>query len=659
CDVYSLGVVFYELMCGERPYELKVESAAQLEHAILEVEPRAMSRRGPTEANAQARGTTVKGLARTLSPELDAIALRCLGKQAASRYSSVDALLADIDRWLAGEAVLARAPGAWYRVRKFTARHRLGVALSASAIVSLAVVAGVAVVLGLQAREESARAGAARDFMLSLFKRADQEKARGADITARELLETGRNDVMTRMSKQPRLQAELLDGIAKIQWDMGEYVGADSTFAAAARIHAELGMSREAALARTAQANSLVRIGDMNLAAMALREAKSVPGRPVDDLELNARMNEVEGWIAFAHREPARAKEFFLNSHAQALKAFGPYHLMTIDALRGRFYAERESRDFDAAMRLLRELEETSRKTAGVGAVGMAALARDRADLLLSAGRVAESLDHVLASLPKCVADLGPNHGECRELEYSKVNAMLLMGKAQQALEDLPTLKVIADDDKAPALGSGTSLLILRLASAMRLPDLTAQWYGRVASLVEPGAKSGLSRSFRTKALLTLAEARLRERDPLGAQRWIGQALDLQRRDDGSRQVTRLAALAKSLQGVALLMQGRADEALQATAAGEADMTKLVGPDDLSAALLSLNAAISLNAVGRHNDALAVVKQAEPVVRKAMGVAAPTYLRLQALLGEIERARTGASAAKDAVRSTTAMDFFT
>ena len=161
CDVYSLGVVFYELMCGERPYELKVESPAQLEHAILEVEPRAMSRRGFGDAIGAARATTAKALRRALSPELDAIALRCLAKQPSSRYSSVDAVLADVDRWMSGEPVLARAPSFWYRCKKFGARHKVGVGLGATSIVSLVVVAGIAVVLGMQAREESKRASAA------------------------------------------------------------------------------------------------------------------------------------------------------------------------------------------------------------------------------------------------------------------------------------------------------------------------------------------------------------------------------------------------------------------------------------------------------------------------------------------------------------------
>src|SRR6185369_2317850 len=147
----------------------RADTAVQLERAILEVDPRAPSRRHLVVPTAQARGTTPKALRRALSPELDAIALRCLAKKPAARYSSVDALLADVDRWLAGEAVLARSPSAWYRLSKFAARHRLAVGLGATAIASLAVVAAVAVVLGLEAREESARAGASRDFLLSLF----------------------------------------------------------------------------------------------------------------------------------------------------------------------------------------------------------------------------------------------------------------------------------------------------------------------------------------------------------------------------------------------------------------------------------------------------------------------------------------------------------
>jgi tetratricopeptide (TPR) repeat protein len=638
CDVYSLGVVFYELICGERPYELKVESPAQLEHAILEVEPRAPSRRALTAANAFLRGVTVKALARELSPELDAIALRCLGKQSTARYSSVDAVLADIDRWLAGEAVLARAPGAWYRFRKFAVRHRLGVGLGATAIASLAIAAGVAVVFAMQAREESARAVAARDFMLSLFKRADQEKARGADITARELLESGRNDVLTRLALQPRLQAELLQGIATIQKDMGEYVGADSTYADAGRIYAQLGMWRDAALAHTAEADMAVRMGDMNLAQKVLQQAKDLPGRPASDAELNARMNEVEGWVAFARHDAARAKELFERSHQQAMAAFGPYHTKTRDTLRGRVYAERELRHFDEALRLLAQLESTAAATSGVGATGLAALARDRADLLLLSGHLAESLEHVVAALQKCAADLGPNHSECKELMFRKANGMLRLGMASRASQDMSSLVAIADDRKSPALGADTLLLILRLDSATGATDRQAASFERLRSLVRSSAGVTLGTRFKTRALLALAEARLRANDPAGAEPWLREALELQRLDDGSLAKTTLAALTKTLLGVSLLQRGQADDALRSLSAAHQDQHALVGPEDPTTCLLSLNMAMALERLGRPEEALSVVAHAQHSLRKAMGADAPTYLRTQELRNRLEQA---------------------
>jgi hypothetical protein len=132
----------------------------------------------------------------------------------------------------------------------------------------------------LQAREESARAVAARDFMLSLFKLADKEKSHGAEITAREILDTGRTDLLTRLADQPRLQAELLVGIGNIQRDMGEYVDADRTFADAVRVYAALGMAREEALARASHANIALRMGHLERARTLLAEAERVRGRP-------------------------------------------------------------------------------------------------------------------------------------------------------------------------------------------------------------------------------------------------------------------------------------------------------------------------------------------------------------------------------------------
>jgi eukaryotic-like serine/threonine-protein kinase len=627
CDVYALGVVLYELLCGERPYELKLDSAAQLEQSILDVEPRSPSRRTVTEAAVQARGTTSVALHKTLASDLDAIVLRALAKQPAQRYSSAEAFRADLDHWLAGEPVEARVPSAAYRLRKFALRHRLAVALSAGAVLSLIGITAVAVVMGLQAREDSARAGAARDFMLGLFKRADQEKARGADITARELLETGRKDVLTRMAAQPRLQAELLQGIGNIQKDMGEHVGASSTYADAAQLYDRLGMPREAALARTAQANVLMRTGDVALASTVLRQARDMPDRPRSDAELNARMSEVDGWIAYLQGDAQRAKPLFLHSYEQALLAFGPNHTKTMDALQGQMYVEQDLHNFDAALRLMEQLESTALRTNGVGATELAEISVERADLLRVAGHYAELREEVTAAHAKCTSDLGPNHVGCLALLLRKVNVMLKLGMVDSASAYRPTLEAIVANRKAPLDAADALLSLLKLDSATASPIDETSAVKRLKSLVESNAESTLSPDWKKRAMLALAESSLRAGVPADADRWMQLAASGQRQDEGSASLSTPRIYAKALHGISLLQQGRTSDALSSLMSARDDASKLLGGEHPTTFLYGLNVAIALEALGQPKEALALAQVADKALRRAMGSDAPTYLR--------------------------------
>ena len=648
CDVYALGVVLYELLCGERPYELKLDSAAQLEQSILEVEPRAPSRRTLTVDVANARNTTVAALPKTLATDLDAIVLRALAKQPARRYASVEAFRADLDCWLAGEPVQARVPSAAYRMNKFVRRHRWAVALSAAAVLSLIGVTMMAVAMGLQARDDSARAGAARDFMLGLFKRADQEKARGADITAKELLETARADLLTRLAQQPRLQAELLQGIGTIQRDMGEYVGADGTFADAARVYKALDMPREAALALSEEANAAVRMGNIKLAERAIQQARDTPKRPRSNPQLEARMSEVEGWIAVIKGETGQAKALFERSHEQAMKSFGPHADMTLDALRGRIFAEQRLANFNGALTLLEQLETATADSGAGDARQSTALAIDRAELLQVAGRYAELRDHVMAALPRCVSALGRNHEHCRKLAVRQAAVALRLGMTGQASESWSMLEAIAEDRTAPALGTDALLLMLGIGSAHGDASMQSATVARVKALVESNAGALLNKNYKIKAMLALAEAALRMNDAAGAQQWARAARDLQRIDAGPGPATVPGAVAQSLEGISLLNLGQAAEALGRLRGAQEDLARLIGTDHPATQLCALNVALTLDRLGRPGEALAIAAHAEPILGKAMGGDAPTYQRVKRLRDRL--AQTAASAGPAAAR---------
>ena len=162
-DVYSLGVILYELLVGVLPFDgdtLRKAAYAELVRIIQDEEPARPSLRittlGATAGDmAKRRDTDVPSLRRQLRGDLDWIVLRALEKDRTRRYASASEFAADIERHLADEAVMASPPSAAYRVQKFVRRHRAGVAAAFAVVLTLA--AGVVVSTGMYLRAEESR----------------------------------------------------------------------------------------------------------------------------------------------------------------------------------------------------------------------------------------------------------------------------------------------------------------------------------------------------------------------------------------------------------------------------------------------------------------------------------------------------------------------
>ena len=136
-DVYSLGVILYELLTSERPYRLRRESRAALEEAVLEAEIARPSVACKDAAKAALRGSSLAKLRKALRGDLDTIVLKALKKNPGERYSSVTAFADDVRRFLAHEPVSARPDSLGYRTAKFVARNRVAVTLSGLALIAL------------------------------------------------------------------------------------------------------------------------------------------------------------------------------------------------------------------------------------------------------------------------------------------------------------------------------------------------------------------------------------------------------------------------------------------------------------------------------------------------------------------------------------------
>ncbi len=257
-DIYALGVLLYELLTGETPFDNETLAQAafdEVRRMISETEPPKPSTRLHTMGTklaevARHRHTEPGALRRSVRGDLDWIVMKALEKDRRRRYETANDLARDVERHLEHRPVVAGPPGTVYRTRKFVRRHRLGVALAGSVTGALVIGLAVSLLAFAKASQERDRAMAAEQraaanetkalseaarrsqvakFLEDMLQGVGPSAALGRDTTLlREILDKTAERVARDLKEQPEVEAELCYTLGEVYWEIGELEKAEA-----------------------------------------------------------------------------------------------------------------------------------------------------------------------------------------------------------------------------------------------------------------------------------------------------------------------------------------------------------------------------------------------------------------------------------------------
>ncbi|QTD49049.1 serine/threonine-protein kinase [Sulfidibacter corallicola] len=387
-DVYSLGVLLYEMLTGRRPIHFETHNLVEIMRTMDET---VVQRPSTTEIETS---VLVRDFSSQLRGDLDNIVLKALAREPDQRYASVEALAADIRAYLLGLPVMARTATRMYRFRKFIRRNPwpvgLGTLLSMFLLLFSLYAQRQRTLLTKErdlANREKRTAEHVTDFIVSLFEQVDPDLSREGEINTFEIMENGRRQIDETLEHQPDVQVRLMTTMGKLYRVLGRHeVSQDLLERAVAKSNRDASDTylTDLELVRTLQARGAYEEARERLDALGETE------RPGTDLDpgRNARL---------AH---AYGKQWFLAGNYVRAKA---HYAQAVDGL--------------SALTIVERLR----------------LRRDRAELESALGNYESAIDELRILLDLQKEHLGPEHSEVARTLASLGNQYQFKGQFEAA----------------------------------------------------------------------------------------------------------------------------------------------------------------------------------------------------------------------------------
>ncbi len=448
-DVYSLGVVLYELLTGQRPYRTPGNGWLDLAQAICEQTPRKPSTAVIAETQTldltevaelpepRRHPAALRGLKRRLAGDLDSILLTALSKQPDRRYASAEQLSDDVRRHLDGLPINARKVTFAYWAGKFVRRHKLETLMAALVLAAVVGFSIVAVRLESRAAREQERAEEIAEFLDQVFEAPGPDQAKGRDITARELLDRGKERIRKYSGSQPRLYARLAATIGGVYYGLGLYDDAIELLEEALlelREDLDDEVDPQLAIMLNNLAAALRAQGRLPEAEARLRESLAIKIRLFgdDSPEILNVLNNIATLVrdrgAFAEAEVLyrRALDICLR-----LDPPRPEEVATSQSLLGSLLLD--TGDYPRAEALLRSALKTRQELYGTQHTRVAVVLNNLGLALQAQGETAESEIHYRAALQIRRVLLDKRHPDIAATETSLASLLASTGRFEEA----------------------------------------------------------------------------------------------------------------------------------------------------------------------------------------------------------------------------------